>query len=132
MDGFRAAEILRAESPNDFETLCQVKIRGHSSGNEGIAIMPERAFPVITTEAAKPGRPGRVIQVRWNNDDRAAMAGLPLEDVKRFYRAARKWAEILGRPKSEYWVQLGPGRALSKFSCLQPYEGIVEREADAA
>lgn len=114
VDGFRAAEILRAESPEDFEALCQIKIRGHCSGNEGIAIVPERAFPVITTEEVKPGKPARVIQIRWNNDDRASMAGLPLEDVERFYRAARKWVGILRRPDSEYWVQLTPGRALSE------------------
>lgn len=116
VDGFRAAEILRQESPESFEALCQIKIRGHSSGNEGIAIMPDGAFSVITTEEAKSGQPARIIQIRWNNDDRAAMAGLSLEDVERFYRAARKWVEILQRPESEYWVQLRPGRTLSK-SC---------------
>lgn len=115
VDGFRAAEILRDESPDDFDALCQIKIRGHSSGNEGIAIMPERAFPVILTEEAKAGNPAKIIQIRWNNDDRASMAGLPVKEVDRFYHAARKWVEILRRPESEYWVQLRPGRTLSKW-----------------
>ncbi|KAL8719413.1 MAG: hypothetical protein Q9225_003578 [Loekoesia sp. 1 TL-2023] len=114
VDGFRAAEILRQESPKDFEALCEIKIRGHSSGNEGIAIMPERSFPTITTEETKPGQPAKIIQIRWNNDDRAAMVSLGLRDVERFYRAARKWTEILRRLESEYWVQLKPGRILSK------------------
>ncbi|KAL8920857.1 MAG: hypothetical protein Q9208_006029 [Pyrenodesmia sp. 3 TL-2023] len=113
VDGFKAAEILRHESPEDFGALCQIKIRGHSSGNEGIAIMPERAFPVITTDEAKLGKPARIIQIRWNNDDRASMAGLPMEKISRFYRAARKWVEILRRPGLEYWVQLRPGRTLT-------------------
>lgn len=114
VDGFRAAGILHHESSEGFEALCEIKIRGHSSGNEGIAIMPEHSFPTITTEETKPGQPAKIIQIRWNNDDRAAMVGLPLKDVERFYRAARKWTEILRRPESEYWVQLKPGRILSK------------------
>ncbi|KAI4176003.1 MAG: hypothetical protein LQ343_001285 [Gyalolechia ehrenbergii] len=114
VDGFRAAEILRSESPEDFRALCEIKIRGHSSGNEGIAIMPERAYPVITTEEIHPKQPPRVSQIRWNNDDRAAMTGFETKDIERFYRAARKLVEILRRPESEYWLQLEPGLVLSE------------------
>lgn len=116
VDGFRAADILRYESPDDFRALTEIKIRGHSSGNEDIAIMPERAFPVLTTEDTQPGQPVKVSQIRWNNDDRVAMTGLETEEIERFYRAARKWVEILRRPESEYWVQLKPGLVLSE-SC---------------
>ncbi|KAI4181700.1 MAG: hypothetical protein L6R41_006463 [Letrouitia leprolyta] len=113
VDGFRAADILRYESPDDFRALTEIKIRGHSSGNEDIAIMPERAFPVLTTEDTQPGQPVKVSQIRWNNDDRVAMTGLETEEIERFYRAARKWVEILRRPESEYWVQLKPGLVLT-------------------
>ncbi|KAL8915736.1 MAG: hypothetical protein Q9172_006712 [Xanthocarpia lactea] len=106
VDGFRAADILREESPEAFQTLCETKIRGHTSGNEGIAIMPEHAFPVITLEDDKYWRTSRVTQIRWNNDDRAAMTGLSWQEVADFYSAARKWVEVLRRPDSEYWVQV--------------------------
>ncbi|KAL8907563.1 MAG: hypothetical protein Q9171_005806 [Xanthocarpia ochracea] len=108
VDGFRAADILREESPEAFQTLCETKIRGHTSGNEGIAIMSEHAFPVITLEDDKYWRTSRVTQIRWNNDDRAAMTGLSWQEIAVFYAAARKWVEVLRRPDSEYWVQVEP------------------------
>ncbi|KAI4111576.1 MAG: hypothetical protein LQ339_000447 [Xanthoria mediterranea] len=113
VDGFRAANILREESPEAFRTLCHTKIRGHSSGNENIAIMPDCAFPVITVENDADWRRAEVTQIRWNNDDRAAMTGLSSSAVAGFYAAARKWVAILRRPHSEYWVQLQPGTALT-------------------
>ncbi|KAL8663527.1 MAG: hypothetical protein Q9202_003837 [Teloschistes flavicans] len=113
VDGFAAAEQLRAESPDAFEDLCRIKFRGHSSGNEGIAIMPMQSFPVITADEMESGGRGKVTQIRWNNDDRAAMIGLESEDVSRFYAAARKWVEILRRPGLECWVQLEPGKVLT-------------------
>ncbi|KAL8868510.1 MAG: hypothetical protein Q9174_004945, partial [Haloplaca sp. 1 TL-2023] len=117
VDGFKAAEILRSESPEAFQDLCRIKFRGHSSGNEGIAIKPTHAFPVITAEPDRSGQNyGRseVTQIRWNNDDRAAMFDLDPETVSKFYAAARKWVEILRRPELENWVQLIPGKVLSK------------------
>ena len=113
VDGFRAAEILRTESPEDFETLCSIKIKAHCSGNEGISIMPERGYPVFATDEDRTGRRGKVYQIRWNNDDRATLPAENPEEATKFYTAARKWVEILRRPDSEYWVQLMPGRVLS-------------------
>ncbi|KAL8721100.1 MAG: hypothetical protein Q9181_007784, partial [Wetmoreana brouardii] len=115
VDGFRAAHHLRNESPEAFENLCRIKIRGHSSGNEGIAISPLRSFPVITAEEDKSGQFGHVMQIRWNNDDRAAMTELEPEDVSKFYAAARKWVEILRRPELEYWGSLTPTANMDDF-----------------
>ena len=114
VDGFRAAEVLRCESPQAYEDLCSIKIRSHSSGNEGIAIIQDRSFPVLTTQQTALGKGAIVSQVRWNNDDRVALAAQNPEEVKRFYTAARKWVEILRRPESEYWEQLKPGKVLSR------------------
>ncbi|KAL8685560.1 MAG: hypothetical protein Q9218_007685 [Villophora microphyllina] len=115
VDGFAVAERLRTESLEAFQDLCRIKIRGHSSGNEGIAIMPVHSFPVISVEDTESGKRGRVTQIRWNNDDRAAMMGLKSEDISKFYAAARKWVEILRRPESECWVQLTPGKVLTNM-----------------
>ncbi len=116
VDGFRAAEILRQESPNYYETLCHFKMRAHASGNEGIHIMPDRPFPVLSVQKTGRGKETKLIQVRWNNDDRATLPpGNPAE-VAEFYAAARKWVEIIRRPDSEYWEQLSPGRPISGLS----------------
>lgn len=56
-----------------------------------------------------------LLQVRWNNLDRATM---PLEPaphvpVNEWYEAARLWHEIVSDQKNEYWQQLTPGKPLS-------------------
>lgn len=111
VDGFKAAETLRSESPEAYETLCRVKIRGHASGNEKVKFLTDLAYPVLATAEARPGE-ARLRQVRWNNDDRAALVARDPDEIVRFYAAAKKWVEILRRPESEYWEQLKPGRPL--------------------
>ncbi|KAG7007144.1 hypothetical protein G7Y79_00011g030420 [Physcia stellaris] len=113
VDGFRAASILRSESPDAFHDLCHIKITAHSSGNDGISITPSQPFPVLVTAEAA-GR-AEVIQIRWNNDDRATLPADDPELVKRFYAAARKWVQVLRRPENEYWVKLQPGRPLANM-----------------
>lgn len=105
VDGFHAAQVLKQESPEDYETLHNVNVPWHASGNDGVAIAPDRAYPVFEGEG------GELHRVRWNNDDRGV---IPLDvDVNAWYKAARKWNEILRRKDSEYWFQLQPGRMLS-------------------
>lgn len=115
VDGFMAAEVLRLESPKAFDALCRIKVRWHASGNEGVHIMPDRSFPVLTLEEAEPGKEAKLAQARWNNDDRAAIQADDPGEVAEFYAAARKWAEILQRSTSQYWHQLKPGRFLGRF-----------------
>lgn len=106
VDGFHAARLLRAESPNDFDVLRSVAIPWHASGNAGVAVAPDRAYPVLEA------RGGALQRVRWNNDDRGVV---PLAaDADEWYRAARRWDEVLRRAQSEYWFQLEPGRVLSR------------------
>ncbi|KAL9471341.1 hypothetical protein ACSS6W_009282 [Trichoderma asperelloides] len=104
VDGFHAAETLKKESPEDFEILRKVKLPWHASGNQGVAIAPDMAYPVIETNG------GNLHRIRWNNDDRGVVP--PDVDVDAWYQAARKWDEILRSKESEYWFQLEPGRVL--------------------
>ncbi|KAL7903397.1 hypothetical protein HDV64DRAFT_238750 [Trichoderma sp. TUCIM 5745] len=104
VDGFHAAETLRKESPADFEILRKVKLPWHASGNQGVAIAPDMAYPVIETNG------GNLHRIRWNNDDRGVV---PTDiDVDAWYQAARRWDEILKSKESEFWFQLEPGRVL--------------------
>lgn len=114
MDGFHAAETLKKESPEDFETLRKIKLPWHASGNQGVAIAPDMAYPVIETNG------GNLHRIRWNNDDRGVVP--PDVDVDAWYRAARKWDEILRSKESEYWFQLEPGRVLSKCAEINRIE----------
>jgi len=117
VDGFKAARVLRHEKPDSYITLSQVRIPSHASGNEDVSIEPYAPFPVLNHHPVN----GELIQIRWNNDDRATMdRWAEHEDVEKFYEAIRDWNAILKRQESEYWEQLIPGRALSMFSCFFP------------
>lgn len=113
VDGFRAAAILKEQSPEAYDLLRSTPVPTHSSGNEGISVQPSTPRPVLNEHPVT----GELYQVRWNNDDRATMDQWSnLDDIDRWYRAARMWARILRSETSEYWEQLKPGRPLSMTS----------------
>ncbi|KAF2843288.1 Trimethyllysine dioxygenase [Patellaria atrata CBS 101060] len=107
VDGFAAADTLKKEDGYAYDTLSEVNVYSHASGNDGISIQPYRSFPVLNHDPEFEN----LLQVRWNNSDRAAI-DLPLGDVEDWYAAARKWVRIINSPKNQYWEQLRPGRPL--------------------
>ena len=116
VDGYRAARILYDESREDYHQLQAHLVPYHASGNDGISIMSLERFPVLRTRRFPTGEYNQPYQIRWNNADRAAFETPHTKDYMLWYKAARKWVEILRRPDSEYWTQLAPGRPLSKHS----------------
>ncbi|KAL8298776.1 hypothetical protein RB597_007409 [Gaeumannomyces tritici] len=109
VDGFYAAELLREQDPEAFKILSTVRLPWHASGNSGIAISPDKRYPVIEL-----GEDGTTLhRIRWNNDDRGVV---PIEDggfsADQWYEAARKWDSIITQPEHEFWVQLKPGTVL--------------------
>jgi len=109
VDGFRAAKILRAEDPQAYKTLSKVPIPSHAFGNIDSSIQPFNPFPVFNHHSVN----GDLVQVRWNNDDRATMDHWDdPDDIEKFYDAARAWNAILKRQDSEFWDQPKPGRTL--------------------
>lgn len=133
VDGFKAAKTLLKEDRSAYKTLTGFYMTAHASGNEGITITPAERFAVIEG----PGRSvDNVTRIRWNNDDRAAV---PLNDrTELWYRAARKFNEILKRKDMEYWAQLEPGRPLSMYfpqndmPLLQFYRPIIPLETNVS
>jgi trimethyllysine dioxygenase len=107
VDGFNAAKQLLIEDGDAYETLATVNVHAHASGNQGISIMPYKGFPVLEHDRETQ----RLLQVRWNSSDRAAIE-LPLGEVGRWYDAARKFDRLLKKKENEYWAQLQPGTVL--------------------
>ncbi|MCJ1413582.1 hypothetical protein MMC19_007703 [Ptychographa xylographoides] len=106
VDGFKAAEQLRRESPEAYEILSTEPIDTHASGNDDVHIRPARPCPVLSMDSEN-----QPYLVRWNNDDRRSLS--VRKDHDAWYGAARKWVEILRSSQNEYWEQLRPGRPLS-------------------
>ncbi|RWA08764.1 hypothetical protein EKO27_g6338 [Xylaria grammica] len=106
VDGFYAAQILREESLDSFNTLANLRLSCHASGNEGIAISPDKLYPVLELDSNQ----NAVHRIRWNKSDRAVLP-LPGNEME-WYKAARKFDEILRRKELVYQFQLKPGTVL--------------------
>ncbi len=88
VDGFRAARKLQRANQEAYGFLSQMKFMSHASGNDGISIQPQLAFPVLRHDPIS----GTLAQVRWNNADRAAFVMKnrnQATDLENWYRAAK-------------------------------------------
>ncbi|KAH7077864.1 hypothetical protein BKA63DRAFT_273306 [Paraphoma chrysanthemicola] len=107
VDGFKVAQELHETDKDAYRILSTVNVHSHASGNDGISIQPYRGFPVLEHDPAT----GDLLRVRWNSSDRASIE-LPIDEVEKWYNAARKFDALLKKKENEYWEQLVPGRVL--------------------
>ncbi|KAE8333103.1 hypothetical protein BDV39DRAFT_188642 [Aspergillus sergii] len=108
VDGFSAAEVLRAENPENYQLLAATPQPFHSSGNEDTCIQPAEQMPIFRIHPQF----NYLYQIRWNNYDRAAKKDWNLDQQNRWYNAARHFNDIVTREKTQIWTQLEPGTAL--------------------
>ncbi|KAH8991357.1 Trimethyllysine dioxygenase [Lactarius hatsudake] len=106
VDGFYVASILRDLCPEAYNLLSTVSIDAHAAGEAGTLYR-------ATHSLLEHDGFGNIKAVRWNNDDRSALRGVPYSDVPRLYEAMRTWNELITSQDSEYWVQLSPGTAVA-------------------
>jgi trimethyllysine dioxygenase len=88
VDGFHAARTLHATSAKDYAHLARTKLFYHASGNAGLSIQGQTAFPVLVHDEHTK----ILTQIRWNTADKAAFA-VDLEaqpdELDNWYTAAR-------------------------------------------
>lgn len=144
VDGFACAAQLRELDPHAYRVLAETPVLWHASGNEGITITPARGrFPVLNLGPSPAGLGpegpegpeslgtkglGELVQVRWNNDDRATMPLVAGSEegsgngqgqgrgIEEWYEAARLWNDIVKKKENEYWEGLRPGRLVGEFA----------------
>jgi trimethyllysine dioxygenase len=125
VDGFAAATYLYETNPDFYKVLSTSKIASHASGNKNVGSIDNstlsNGFPIFQhrtpsshlAEQDSQINPDNLSQVRWNNDDRAAMTQWKdRKTMDLWYAAARQWTAILQMPEFEIKVQLEPGRPL--------------------
>lgn len=83
VDGFGVARQLFHQDAAAYRKLSQTGVYGHASGNDGISIQPADAYPVLNHH----NRLGTLMQVRWNNADRAGLSS-SLLNAQLWYAAA--------------------------------------------
>ncbi|KAJ6093022.1 Trimethyllysine dioxygenase TmlH [Penicillium sp. IBT 16267x] len=108
VDALAAARQLEEENFDDYLCLATERHSWHASGNEDVCIQPSFRAPVLSIHPDFE----RVYQVRWNNYDRAPKNDWKIKDQTRWYKAARRFNEILNEESRQIWTQLEPGTAL--------------------
>jgi trimethyllysine dioxygenase len=59
---------MREKYPSHYNLLSQVKISAHAAGDSDSLYIPGEPFSILKTDSA-----GRLLQVRYNNDDRSVL-----------------------------------------------------------
>ncbi|MGF1608216.1 MAG: trimethyllysine dioxygenase [Kiloniellales bacterium] len=119
VDGFKAADMLRANDPKAFEILTEVAVPAHYIG-DGVHLRAEH--PVIGLDAN-----GGYRQIAYNNYDRAPFL-LPNGRMGEFYRALGQFNRLVNDPALELEFRLEPGTVLlfDNWRCLhgrRAYQG---------
>ncbi|CAB1102385.1 unnamed protein product [Ectocarpus sp. CCAP 1310/34] len=104
VDGFAVAERLRATSPEAFEFFSRTSI-SYQCFDEGCHYMAEG--PVF-----RLGALGEVVQVRYNDYDRAPLDYLSNEDIDRFYEYHASLSKIIRDPSLVARIVLEPGECV--------------------
>ena len=102
VDGFRAAERLREESPEHFEVLSRYCARFQYAGERSTNLRARR--PII--ELAPDGE---LTAIRFNNRSLAAVRDVPFERMGAWYAAYRRLGAIVDDPAMQVTLRLEPG-----------------------
>jgi len=118
VDGFAIAEKMRAETPEHFETLTRVIVPGRYL-EPGVHLRAER--PPFRLD-----RTGRLVQVTFNNYDRAPFL-LPADELSAFYAAYGEFHRHACDQENWLKIPLRPGMALifDNWRCLHGRMGYV-------
>jgi len=104
VDGFRAAERLRAENEDWFNVLARYCAHFEYSGSDGVILQSRRPMIELAPD-------GELIGLRFNNRSTAAIKDVPFDDMETYYAAYRRLGEIIDDPAMEVSFRLEPGES---------------------
>ncbi len=104
VDGFRAAQRLRAENPQGFDLLAKYCARFEYAGSDGVCLRARRPMLELAPD-------GELIGIRFNNRSAAAVTDVPYDDMEAYYAAYRRLAGIIEDPAMEVSFKLSPGES---------------------
>lgn len=102
VDGFRAAGILQDEAPALFALLTRYCARFDYAGSQGVRLRSKRPFIEL-------GPDGEMLAVRFNNRSAAPFVDVPQPQMRAFYDAYRRLAELIEDPALAVTFKLAPG-----------------------
>ena len=103
VDGFRCVQRLIEDDPDAAQILSQYCARFGYSGSAGVALQSRR--PMVE---ANPD--GEVTCIRFNNRSSAAFTDVPFDAMDQYYKAYRRFAELIEDPTMQVSFKLDPGQ----------------------
>lgn len=104
VDGFRAAERLRDASERDFALLSGHCARFEYRGARGVHLVARRPMIELTPD-------GEFLGVRFNNRSAAPVLDVPFDQMRDYYAAYRRFADIIDDPAMAVRFKLEPGES---------------------
>jgi gamma-butyrobetaine hydroxylase len=102
VDGFRAAQRLKAENSRGFQLLTQYCARYEYAGEAGVCLRSRRPMIELAPDGELQG-------IRFNNRSTAAITDVPFEHMAEYYAAYRRLGEIIDDTAMEVTFKLSPG-----------------------
>lgn len=104
VDGFAAARRLKAEDPEGFALLTRHCMRFSYTGSAGVALSSRKPLIELSPD-------GELLAIRFNARSAAPATDVPFDRMEAFYRAYRRFSEIIDDPEMEVTFRLDPGEA---------------------
>lgn len=104
VDGFRAAQRLRAEHPEGFALLAGYPARFEYRGSDGVCLRSRRPMIELSPD-------GELIGIRFNNRSSAPFVDVPFDQMEAYYAAYRQLGDIIDDPAMGVAFKLEPGES---------------------
>ncbi len=102
VDGFNAALRLKKESKKCFDLLTKYTSRFEFKGKKNVHL--KSCFPMIALSPDK-----KLTAIHFNNRSIAPIRDIPYNDMLNYYKAYRKFSNIIDDPKMAVTFKLNPG-----------------------
>ncbi|ELT97560.1 hypothetical protein CAPTEDRAFT_143189 [Capitella teleta] len=105
VDGFRAAEDLRAEDPKKFDLLTRERVEHHFKD-------PDNYVQSLDSVLKVEPHSKDLEMVRYNHYDRSPIKTIPQDRLDSYYEALGSFSHLITRPNAQFKVKLHPGTCL--------------------
>ena len=102
VDGFKAAILLKEENPKYFDLLTKYCARFEYNEDGKTHLQSRRPMIELSPDS-------EIITIRFNNRSAAPITDVPYEDMENYYKAYRKFSEIINNPSMAINFKLKPG-----------------------
>jgi gamma-butyrobetaine dioxygenase len=104
IDGFAAAMRLREEDREGFNALAGHRARFEYAGAQGVRLTARRPMIEVAPD-------GELLGIRFNNRSAAPITDVPYDQMETYYRAYRRFGEIVDDPEMQVAFKLEPGES---------------------